>query len=406
MSMQVSDTFTQLVNKARWSHAHGRDIFHITQDDVDAGRLFSYAYRSQTIGAFHGTRVALEAAEKGGVGSRSARSFLHQARSLLKQLEDKAIELVPRDYRVVISTLYYYDELVNLVIQSLDKACSRGPNPTLETIRQRFLDNLQPVHAGNGIFVAQDVTLPEQGVFIVPNLGISIKPVIYGDYHSWNAAFLAGDQYGVSTHRHHKGAEIHLGFSPVQGHAVLRSGFAEVSEGYAMPIPPMTDHGFRNTIGHDHVVPFIFGSLPLTGWGVFFDVEPRPGQGQLVKHDLDSPAMNHSVYLERELRRVREAKTNTREVLIPAERAGSPEIGGLELAVTLVGRGEVDLLSNHYRIVSIQAGKAHVRIGNAEKEVCAHDHFGVPADMTCQVAQSGNEPLLFLDAMILPITNT
>jgi mannose-6-phosphate isomerase-like protein (cupin superfamily) len=192
----------------------------------------------------------------------------------------------------------------------------------------------------------------------------------------------------------------------VQGHTVLGSGFAEVSEGYAMPIPPMTDHGFRNTTGHDHVVPFIFGSLPMTGWGVFFDVEPRPGQGQLVKHDLDSSAMNHSVYLERELRRVREAKTNTREVLIPAERAGSPEIGGLELAVTLVARGEVDLLSNHYRIVSIQTGKAHVRIGNAEKEMSAHDHFGVPADMNCRVAQSGNEPLLFLDAMILPITNT
>src|SRR5262249_26299922 len=128
----------------------------------------------------------------------------------------------------------------------------------------------------NGIYTACDQRMPAQGAFIVPNLGIAIVPVIYGDYHSWNAAFLFAGNYGVPVHRHRMGAEIHLGFSPVQGRTIQGANYAEVKEGYAMPIPPGVDHGFENTSGHDHIVPFIFGALPLAGWGIFSDVEPQP----------------------------------------------------------------------------------------------------------------------------------
>jgi mannose-6-phosphate isomerase-like protein (cupin superfamily) len=402
MSLPASESYAQLLEKARWSHANGRNVFHILQSDVDAARLFSYGYRSQAIGTFHATRVAIDAEENGTAGPY-VKTCLSQARLLLDQLEAKAGEAVPHDFRALISTLYYYDQWVNQVAEVLEKASVRGTNSRLETIRRRFVQNIEPISSGNGIYVARDVVLPEQGAFIVPNLGISIVPVIYGDYHSWNAAFLKADQVGVSVHRHQKGAEIHLGFSPVKGRTILGDNYAEVSEGYAMAIPPMTDHGFFNASGHDHIVPFVFGSLTMTGWGIFFDVEPRSNPGlERREHPLESPAMNHSIFLERAIERARTQVTVTREVLIPAERAGSREIGGLELAVTRV-HGQTELASEHYRIVSVQSGKGRVRIGAAQTEVTAHDHFGVPAGLACTLTQLGDDPLVFLDAMILPI---
>jgi mannose-6-phosphate isomerase-like protein (cupin superfamily) len=402
MNLPASEPYAQLLDKARWSHANGRNVFHILQTDVDAARLFSYGYRSQAIGTFHATRVAIEAAESGVTGPY-VKTCLLQARILLDQLEAKAGEIVPRDFRALISTLYYYDQWVNQVAEVLEKPSERGTNSRLEIIRQRFVQNVATISSGNGIYVARDLVLPEQGAFIVPNLGISIVPVIYGDYHSWNAAFLTADQVGVSVHRHHKGAEIHLGFSPVKGRTILGNIFAEVSEGYAMAIPPMTDHGFFNTSGHDHIVPFVFGSLTMTGWGIFFDVEPRSNTGvERREHPLESPAMNHSIFLERAIHRARTQTTVSREVLIPAERAGSQEIGGLELAINRV-HGETGLSSDHYRIVSVRSGKGRVRIGAAQTEVTEHDHFGVPAGLACTLTQLGDDPLVFLDAMILPI---
>jgi mannose-6-phosphate isomerase-like protein (cupin superfamily) len=402
MSLQASERYARLLDKARWSHANGRNVFHILESDVNAARLYSYGYRSQAIGTFHATRLAIEAAEKEVTGP-DVQTCLSQARILLDQLETKAGESVPRDFRALISTLYYYDEWVNQVAQLLEKAAVDGKSSKLELIHKRFLRSIHPVVSGNGIYLARDLDLPEQAAFTVPNLGISILPVIYGDHHSWNAAFLKADQVGVSVHRHHKGAEIHLGYSPVKGQTILGQNFAEVSEGYAMPIPPMTDHGFFNTSGHDHIVPFVFGSLTMTGWGIFFDVEPRPDNGLVRKETpLQSPAMNHSVFLEKEIERALTESVFTREVLIPAARAGSHEIGGLELALGRVQR-EIDLSSDHYRIVSVQSGKGSVRIGDAQSEVNEHDHFGVPAGLECTLTQLGDNPLVFLDATILPV---
>jgi hypothetical protein len=403
MSLQVSESYAQVVEKARWSHAHGRSVFHILQSDIDAARLFSYGYRAQAIGTFHATRIAIEEQEHIATGPY-VKTCLSHARILLGQLEAKAGESVPRDFRVLTSTLYYYHEWVNQVALVLEKASLRNPGSAIEHIRQRFLQNLAPVTSSHGIYLARDFARPEQGAFIVPKLGISIAPIIYGDHHSWNAAFLAADKPGVSVHRHKKGAEIHLGFSPVGGRTILGLNGAKVTEGYAMPIPPMTDHGFLNTSGHDHVLPFIFGSLLMTGWGVFFDVEPRPSDDlQREEHPLQSAAMNHSAFLERATKRIVTGRNTTREVIIPAERAGSPEIGGLELAVNLVAGGEIDLASEHYRIVSVRSGRGSVRIGDAEVKVRDHDHFGVPADMNCKLTNVDDHPLVFLDTRILPI---
>jgi len=400
--MQASDSYRELIAKARWSHEHGRSISHITQGDVNGARLFSYAYRSQSIGTFHAARVALEAEEK-HTASSSAHSFLTRAQRVLKQLEDKVVDPVPQDAGALISTLFYYDQLVNLAAEILDDAGVRSSFARVEFIRQRLLDNLRSVRMSNGIYTASDCVLPEQGAFVVPNLGISIVPVIYGDHHSWNTAFLTRDQYGVPVHRHRKGVEIHLGFSPVKGVTILGGSCAEVDEGYAMPIRPMTDHGFENTSGHDHVVPFVFGSLQMGGWGAFLDVEPRPPEADFIKRPLRSGEMNHSVFLEQELHRLAAKAAGVREVIISCEQSGSAETGGLELAATNAGGSPIELSADYYRIISVRSGRARVRIGGAESEVAAHDHFGVPAAMSCSITSIGSEPLVFLDALILPL---
>jgi hypothetical protein len=92
-----------------------------------------------------------------------------------------------------------------------------------------------------------------------------------------------------------------------------------------------------------------------------------------------------------------------RQVLVPAHRAGSNEIGGLELALTRAGQDAMEMSSPHYRIISVDSGRAEVQIGNVEAQVCRHDHFGVPAQISCQITPLGRDPFVFLDAMILPV---
>lgn len=401
MNMKTSDVYAQLLEKARWSHAHGRSVFHVLQEDIDAARLFSYAYRSQAIGAFHATRLAIETAER--KASASIKCWLEQARTLLEQLETKAGEPVPRDFRALVSTLYDYHQWIDKVISRLERASARSRASKLENVLELFIKIIEPIATCNAIYVARDLVAPEQGAFIVPNLGISIVPVIYGDWHSWNAAFLPAGKTGVPVHRHQMGAEIHLGYSPVKGRSILAGNFAEISEGYAMPIPPMTDHGFLNTSGRDHIVPFIFGSLSMGGWGVFFDVEARSDRKLRRRgRPLQSAAMNHSVFLEKAIQNASSRATYPRKLLVPRERAGSREIGGLELGLNRVC-GEINLASDHFRIISMQSGTGRLRIGNAQIVVSKHDHFGVPTQMACTLTQIGSHPLIFLDAMILPI---
>src|SRR5258707_11272452 len=97
MSLPASESYAQLLDKARWSHANGRNVFNILQTDVDAARLFSYGYRSQSIGTFHATRVAIDAEENGTAGPY-VKTCLLQARILLDQLEAKAANPYPETF--------------------------------------------------------------------------------------------------------------------------------------------------------------------------------------------------------------------------------------------------------------------------------------------------------------------
>ena len=90
-----------------------------------------------------------------------------------------------------------------------------------------------------------------------------------------------------------------------------------------MPIPPKTDHGFRNMSGHDHILPFVFGSMVMTGWGIFFDVEARANdEAPRDLQPLNSEPMNRSVFLDQAIQKASTARIVTREVLIPVSVPG------------------------------------------------------------------------------------
>ena len=65
MNLPMHSGYEQLVAKAHQSHEQGRSSLDITGEDIDLARLYSYAFRMHTIGAFHATRLALEALEIG-----------------------------------------------------------------------------------------------------------------------------------------------------------------------------------------------------------------------------------------------------------------------------------------------------------------------------------------------------
>ena len=393
--MQTSDAYVQLIQKSAWSHQNGRSIFHIEEQDVALARLYCYGYRSQTIGAFHACREAVQSVlESDGDHSKALSNALH----LLARLADMAILSVPRDFRALLFTLHYYHLMTRETAAALESYCAAGNSPKMETILDQFISKMGQITCGNGIFVARDNVMPEQASFKVPNLEIIIVPLIYGDCHSWNSAHVPGHASALTSHRHRQGMEIHLGFSPIHGKSILGDCCAELHEGYAMPIPALTDHGFENLSGHDHLVPFVFGSATLGGWGIFFDVEPRSKRcADLQDISLESQG---SIYVERELSRMARGSGSTREILIPSSATASNSTDGLELGIGRAGPEGFSLMEEGFRILSVQRGTAEIKIGPVTSALKEHDHVGIPGGMEAEMIPKGKTSVVFLDTFL------
>ena len=266
MTLRMHPGYQELVEKAQRSHEKNRNPEGITPEDADRARLYCYAFRRHTIGTFHATRQLLSA------GSASTAAWRVRACEALGDLANQAMESISRDFRAVIGPLFRYHLGITRVLDSLHREYLDTHDGEVEAIAHRFQVIVEDITADCGIHRTRDDEAQTQAGFVVPNLGITIIPLVYGDHHSWNLAYLAGDKKNVPVHRHQFGVEIHLGFNPTHGLTVLGGYRAEVDEGYAMPIPPETDHGWINTADQSHHVPFIFGSQKYGGWGIFLDV--------------------------------------------------------------------------------------------------------------------------------------
>lgn len=398
MNPRMHENYRRVIEKAQSSHARNRNPTEITEEDVTLARLYCYAFRLHVIGAFHATREALADCP---TTSRLAEAFRLRATETLADLASQSMERVPDDYLAVISTLYRYHNGIHRVFTSLEAEYRESQDARLKQVTDRFRVTIDGITGECGIHITQDTHAPDQASFVVPGLGISIVPLVYGDHHSWNLAWLAGDEQNVPTHRHYHGVEIHLGYEPTHGVTVLGDCRADVDESYAMPIPPETDHGWINTTDKVHHVPFIFGSLKHAGWGVFLDVEASTQPVDALRRvERDSLHFSQMVYLEREIDRACEMKSTWRKTLIPftvTNRAGS---GGLELSLARANPSGFAYPVDDFRAVSIARGTGIVSIEGVERRVTAHDHFGIPAGMVGSIRQVGDEPLAALDAVI------
>ena len=398
MQIKTNPAYKQLIEIALESHRNNRSPDGVASEDVTRARLYCYAFRTQAIGTFHATRLAVEECS---IASPLAIAFRDRAIETLEDLASQAMDAVPSDYRAVISTLHRYHRGITRVDESLGKLAQEVNHAEIERIGQRFRNTVEQITSGNGIYLTQDRGAPEQASFVVPNLGIVIVPLVYGDHHSWNLAYLAGEARDVPTHRHYDGVEIHLGFNPTHGETVLGGYRAPVEEGYAMPIPPSTDHGWVNTSEKTHHVPFIFGSLKHGGWGVFLDVEaqPKPVE-ELQQVSRESFQFDKMVYLEREIERAENLAGSGRKVLIPFSATNRNDSGGLELALTSVDAAGSTFPTNDYRIVSVVRGAGTISIEGIKQPLQQHDHFGIPAGMQAVLKKTGSTPMVVLDSLI------
>ncbi|MBM3845912.1 MAG: hypothetical protein FJ405_06465 [Verrucomicrobia bacterium] len=398
--LRMHPNYERLADMTCDSHVRGRAPSGISERDISLARLYSHAFRGQVIGAFHATRSALAAIQP---QDRLAGAHLLRADELLADLSNRSMDAVGHDVRALISTFHHYCTHVARTVDALDTASDLERSPALRRVRDLFVGHMETITAGNSLHLTRDTAAPEQGSFIVPNLGITIVPLVYGDHHSWNLAWLDGERSDVPYHMHREGVEIHLGYSPLHGHTVLGDAKAEVTEGYAMPIPPNVRHGYTNIGNRTHHVPFIFGSLKCGGWGVFLDVEPQPcALEQLESSSVMSHKLNGTVYLEREIEKVIERYTSVRYPIIPTEKTDRDGVGGLELSIARVTDRGMELRPDRFCAVSVVRGNGVLEMAGEKIAVTARDHFGIPAGLTAVITDTGREPLVLLDAVLRP----
>ena len=398
--MKTHENYRRLIEKANTCHSSLRSIFHIDDEDVALARLYAYAYRSQTIGAFHGCREALKQSleEESHDCGKSAEIL-----GLLEDLQNLGTIPVPDNFRALSHTLYSYDKWSRAVRVGLERLAQDTGSDILQDIGRCFRVNIELITTCNGIYKARDDVLPEQSTFLVPNLGIHIVSLIYGDNFSWNSAHLPGKCIGATNHFHKEGIEIHLGYSPMHGATMLGDCATVMTEGYAMAIPAKVEHGMDNLDDDIHWVPFIFGSMTLAGWGVFFDVEARPAKASdLNQVPLESDKMNNSVYLEREIDRMAQLPSSLREVLFSPSATASGKCGTLELGIAKVGQEGLSFPNDIFRIFSVVKGKAEFSVGPVNSTLEVHDHTGIPTGMSARIFPVGDDPLVVLDAVIRP----
>ncbi|HEY1785338.1 MAG TPA: cupin domain-containing protein [Pirellulales bacterium] len=394
MSFRTHPNYQRLVDLSRSSHAASRSVQGIGDDEVLLARLYSYAWRGHVIGTFHATQLAIDAR-----ASALPAEAVVRAKEPLADLTAVSLDPIAADFRALISTFHRYDTLLRRALGELD-ALARHDGQ-MQTVRDRFLGHVERITQSAGIACTRDDEVPAQSSFIVPNLGITIVPLVYGDNHSWNVAFLAGESASVPRHQHERGVEIHLGFGKMHGDTLLAHQRCEVSEGYAMAIPPRTPHGFANTSGHDHYLPFVFGSRSMGGWGVFLDVEPQPiALEDLERVPRSENCLNGLVYLDRQIEIAARSTETLRWTLVDSHATFRPDSGALVLEIAGITGDGLTLPAAGFRAVSVVRGSGVVQMGPCQQAVSAHDHFGIPSGATAKLRPTGHEPLVILDAVL------
>ncbi len=393
--------YRRLLDLACKAHHEGRNPNDLTERDIHLARMYSYAFRRQAIGVFHATRFLLESLPD---PSSACQPHRLRARELLSDLANQSVDLVPEDFRALLGTFYRYEINILRTQEALLSDADCGGGEDVRAAADRFKELVNQVRGCCGIEVTRDNEAPDQASFIVPNLGITIVPLIYGDHHSWNLAWLDPTRSDVPFHQHAHGVEIHLGYGPMKGHMVLDGKRGLTDEGYALPIPPNTRHGYVNASDMPHNLPFIFGSARRSGWGIFFDVDPLPIElEELEPVDPYGSGMNRAVPIEREIQAMTRLPIPTRRCILPASLTDRDQTGGIELHLTRAPEGRpVRVCPERFLACSVVHGSGVLRMLGEEIHIHHHDHIAIPAGVEAEFEQTGPTAFVVMDADLRP----
>ena len=88
-------------------------------------------------------------------------------------------------------------------------------------------------------------------------------------------------------------------------------------------------------------------------------------------------------------------------MLIPAAVTDRDNSGGLELSISRAGPRPMQIRAQDgFTAVSVVRGSGSVAMAGLQRNISAHDHFGIPAGMAAELQQGSSDPLILLDATI------
>ncbi len=135
MDLPTHPGYTRLAETAERSHSQNRSPHGITAEDVALARLYCYAFRRHTIGAFHATRQAIVQQPQPGPLAAAHRL---RAVEVLEDLANEAMLPIPRDFRAVICTFWRYHRGIARVLESLEYDHADSRNGEILRIGERF----------------------------------------------------------------------------------------------------------------------------------------------------------------------------------------------------------------------------------------------------------------------------
>ena len=91
MNVRLHVNYARVLRQARDSHEQNRSPEGIEPQDVVLARLYSYAFRLHTIGAFHATRLAIGGRPSGG---QVAEAYRLRAVEALEDLGNQSIAII------------------------------------------------------------------------------------------------------------------------------------------------------------------------------------------------------------------------------------------------------------------------------------------------------------------------
>ena len=87
-------------------------------------------------------------------------------------------------------------------------------------------------------------------------------------------------------------------------------------------------------------------------------------------------------------------------MLIPHTVTNRSDAGGLELCLTRINPGGWKYPPDDFRAVGVVRGEGVVSMLGVEQTIQHHDHFGIPSGVQATIKQTGDAPLVMLDATI------